>query len=115
MLGHLGMTSAVTFIIVHLMRRKGWLVQIDYRYLLAGAILPDLADKIIGHVVFANTINNGRLVAHTFVFALSLFAIASSLRSSCLMILTAGVLFHHIEDLPCADARRACAGAVFCY
>ncbi len=46
---------------------------IDYRLVLAGSMLPDIIDKPIGHLFFAETLdNNGRIFAHTLLFFLLL-------------------------------------------
>ncbi len=49
--------------------------EIDYRLVLLGSILPDIIDKPIGHIFFAETFeNNGRLFAHTLLFFLLLLS-----------------------------------------
>ncbi|MEN6343636.1 MAG: metal-dependent hydrolase [Methanospirillum sp.] len=48
----------------------------DRRFVTAGlvaGILPDLIDKPLGHILFASTLDNGRLIAHSLVFVLVLF------------------------------------------
>ena len=45
----------------------------DFRIALIGAILPDLIDKPLGHLIFRPQIANGRIFAHTLLFFLILF------------------------------------------
>jgi inner membrane protein len=61
-LWHLGVTAAVIFLTLG---RRG----IDYRMVMFGALLPDLIDKPIGRVFFADQFENGRIFAHTLLFS----------------------------------------------
>lgn len=47
----------------------------DFRMVLIGAILPDLIDKPLGHLIFRELISNGRIYAHTPLFFLLLFTV----------------------------------------
>jgi len=42
--------------------------RVDIRFLLIGSLLPDIIDKPIGHVLFRETFNNGRIFCHTLLF-----------------------------------------------
>jgi inner membrane protein len=46
----------------------------DLRWLLAGAVLPDVVDKLVGQVLFKPYFENGRIFAHTFMMTLLVFA-----------------------------------------
>lgn len=48
---------------------------IDYRYVLVGAVLPDIIDKPIGAYLFRSTFHNSRIFAHTLLFSILLLAI----------------------------------------
>src|SRR5271169_4955869 len=48
---------------------------IDPKYLAIGALFPDLIDKPLGRVIFASTLENGRIIGHTLFFSLILFLI----------------------------------------
>jgi len=39
-----------------------------YSFILIGALLPDLIDKPIGKIMLAESLSNGRLFAHSFLF-----------------------------------------------
>jgi hypothetical protein len=41
---------------------------IDYRYVIVGSMLPDIIDKTVGMVLFADTFANGRIFAHALLF-----------------------------------------------
>ncbi len=58
---HLGVTAAVIFLTLG----RRW---IDYRMVMFGALLPDLIDKPIGRIFFADQFENGRIFAHTLLF-----------------------------------------------
>jgi hypothetical protein len=68
----------------------GW----DIRLLVLGGLLPDLIDKPLGHLIMPE--NNGRIFAHSLIFALSLLLIALAYRP--LMPLSLGVSMHQLLD-----------------
>jgi hypothetical protein len=77
----------------------------DRRLILAGlvaGILSDLIDKPLGHLLFASTLDNGRLVAHSLGFLLLLLVAASVLflgrRPLLALVLALGVLSHQLLD-----------------
>ncbi|WP_445474228.1 metal-dependent hydrolase [Methanococcoides methylutens] len=66
--GHLGVTLGIFLILERIIPPlKG---RFDYRYIAFGALLPDILDKLIGRVIFAETIGNGHIIGHTLVFSL---------------------------------------------
>lgn len=65
---HLGLTAGIVFLTLG--RRR-----IDYRVVLVGAIVPDLIDKPIGRIFFADQFENSRIFAHTFLFAIGLLLV----------------------------------------
>lgn len=44
--------------------------RMDLRFLVLGALLPDLIDKPVGTILFFETFRNGRIFGHTLVFSL---------------------------------------------
>ncbi len=62
-LAHLGFTLALFYVIL---RRFSHGQSLDYRLVLLGAVLPDLIDKFVGHVLLP--IGNGRIFAHGLLF-----------------------------------------------
>jgi membrane-bound metal-dependent hydrolase YbcI (DUF457 family) len=77
----------------------------DRRLIAAGlvaGILPDLVDKPLGHLLFASTLDNGRLVAHSLGFLLVLLVAGSVLlrgrRPVLALVLALGVLSHQLLD-----------------
>jgi membrane-bound metal-dependent hydrolase YbcI (DUF457 family) len=74
----------------------------DMRWLLAGAVLPDLIDKTIGQILFKPYFENGRIFAHTFILALLLF-VAGTYQwkrrgDSRILLLAFGVASHLVLD-----------------
>jgi len=52
---------------------KKW--HIDYRLILLGSMFPDIVDKPLGMLIFANSIANGRVYTHTLLVNLVLVSI----------------------------------------
>jgi|SRR5665647_116707 len=98
--GHIGVTLGVFFGLgIFIPRLK---TIIDPKYLVIGALLPDLIDKPLGRIIFASTIANGRIIGHTLLFSLLIFLIGlyvyEKRRDIRIISLTTGSLFHIIED-----------------
>lgn len=95
--GHLGVTLGLFFILAcFLPRFKG---RINYWYIAIGALFPDIIDKIIGRVIFSNSIANSRLIAHTLIFSILLTAIGFYIyrrRGNANILLLASASFLHI-------------------
>jgi inner membrane protein len=68
MLAHTGITLGVGYAVDKSVRSP--LLRVDYRFILLGALLPDLIDKPLGRVIFAQELANGRIFAHTLLFML---------------------------------------------
>jgi len=98
--GHIGITLGIFFVISYFAPRLKTII--DPRYLVIGALLPDLIDKPLGYIVFASTISNGRTISHTLLFSLTLFVIGLYLydKKSEIRILSLalGSFFHLMED-----------------
>ncbi|HMK46312.1 MAG TPA: metal-dependent hydrolase [Methanocella sp.] len=95
--GHIGLTLLVVFALSSLIKEDA-----DYRLVVAGAMLPDIIDKPIGHYLFYSTFENGRIFAHTIAFAVLLtgvciYAERRRLLDGARFIALASVL-HIIED-----------------
>ncbi|HOB17607.1 MAG TPA: metal-dependent hydrolase [Candidatus Methanoculleus thermohydrogenotrophicum] len=67
-----------------------------------GGVLPDLIDKPVGHILFAESLNSGRIVAHGLLFLTILLIAGVALRrqrgSFALLAVAAGVASHQILD-----------------
>ncbi|MCK4475553.1 MAG: metal-dependent hydrolase [Methanophagales archaeon] len=75
--GHLGITLGIAFLFFRILK-----IEQDrrlYLFVLTGAILPDLIDKPVGEILLTNSISNGRLFAHTLLFAFILLLIGTYL------------------------------------
>ncbi len=76
---------------------------VDLRFLALGSILPDLLDKPIGTILFADTFESGQIFGHSLLFASSLmvFVLLLTRRGiwrKRLMALAVGALFHLLLD-----------------
>lgn len=96
--GHIGITLLPVFLIFTFLFKE----KIDYRFLVIGAILPDLIDKPIGHYLFYSTFHNGRIFAHTVLFIILLTMLAvyveRKYRFMGISIIALGAIFHIAED-----------------
>lgn len=83
--------------------------RMDLRWVLVGALLPDLVDKPIGSVFFNDTLGSDRLVAHAVVFpVVAMFVVLlvtprGSASRKGLIGLVIGALFHLVLDAAWAD------------
>ena len=98
--GHLGLTYAIVRSVdkISLKGRK----KIDYRLVLVGSMLPDLADKPVIFLLSSNSIHSGRIFAHTLLFTL-LLSIAGILvlkkySRSWLLVLACSSFIHLLLD-----------------
>ena len=99
-LGHVGVTLGV-FLLIGLFV-PGIRSHIRYRYLALGALLPDIIDKPLGHLILADTLANGRIIGHTLFFSLVIIIaglyIFRKKSDSKILMLGAGSFFHLLED-----------------
>lgn len=91
-LGHLGFSLAALYGL------KKRIKDIDYRFLLLGSLLPDIIDKPLGLVIFADTVYNGRIIAHTAVFAVAVSILSLKMNSTKLKTLSIGIWLHFLLD-----------------
>ncbi|ADI75129.1 membrane-bound metal-dependent hydrolase (plasmid) [Methanohalobium evestigatum Z-7303] len=69
---HIGFTIIIFYLVTKILRLDK---PIDYRLVAFVAILPDLVDKGFGILLFPEQVGNGRIYAHTLIFAV-LFIVA---------------------------------------
>ena len=98
--GHIGVSLLIAFILVRVIPKSKKYV--NYWFILLGSILPDLIDKPIGRVFFAESIANGRIYAHTLLFALILTMVSIYLfkyyKNSNMLCVSSAVFLHICED-----------------
>lgn len=97
--GHIGVTIGIFFLIGLLFPRIK--PHIDYRYVAFGALLPDIIDKPIGRMIFAESVANGRIIAHTLIFCILLFLMGYYFYTSMgdtRVIMIAGASFCHLLE-----------------
>jgi membrane-bound metal-dependent hydrolase YbcI (DUF457 family) len=98
--GHLGITLGLFKLLEHKIPvLKG---RISYVAVILGSMLPDLIDKPIGRVIFSETIDNGRIFAHTLLFFVFLCSVSFYLwkrkNDIRFMFLSAASFCHLIAD-----------------
>ena len=83
-----------------------WLARLsrhmDLRILLIGALLPDIIDKPLGHILLREELSSGRTYAHTLIFAILITLGGLFLRyrtgKTWLLVLSLGTFVHLILD-----------------
>ncbi len=74
----------------------------DLRILLVGALLPDIIDKPLGHILLREELSSGRTYAHTLLFAILITLGGLFLRyrtgKTWLLVLSLGTFVHLILD-----------------
>ena len=98
--GHLVFTIGIFFILERVLPvLRG---RLDYRYIAFGALLPDILDKLVGRVIFAESLANGRLVGHTLVFCLFIALLGyyhyGKSRDTGVFLISGACFFHLLED-----------------
>jgi inner membrane protein len=112
--GHIGITLGAAAVAAQAVSRckssenkkESWFAPlarcVDIRLLLIGSELPDIIDKPIGHIFFADTFHNGRIFAHTLLFFLVLAVIGLYLykrhKQVWMLTIAAGVFMHLLLD-----------------
>lgn len=103
LVAHLGFAAApATAVAAWWGQNRGFQKVPDLRWLLAGAVLPDIIDKAVGQVLFKPYFENGRIFAHTFALTLTLFVAGAwewrRRGESGILLLAAGVAAHLVLD-----------------
>jgi hypothetical protein len=97
--GHIGITLGIFLVFTFFIPQ---LKIIDPIYLILGSLLPDLIDKTLGTIIFPSTIANGRTIAHTLLFSLTLFLTGLYVYDKTgdvkVLTLASGSIFHLLED-----------------
>lgn len=71
----------ITVIIVRAMETKHLVHRVDYRLLLAAALLPDIIDKPLRHILFGHDLfASGRALGHSAAFLLALVLVGGIYR-----------------------------------
>jgi hypothetical protein len=99
LLGHIGLAIILLFVILMITNKTEMIYELDLRIIAIMAILPDIIDKTIGLVIFAETINNGRLFSHTLLFMLIFAIIYFVIIGSKAWVYVFPVLMHQLLDL----------------
>jgi len=100
LLAHSGITLGAAYAVEKSVRSPA--LKVDYRFVLLGALLPDMIDKPLGHLIFPQVLAGGRTFAHTLLFLLLvtlagiiIYRIKAQQWGLCLAF---GVLMHCILD-----------------
>ena len=94
-LGHIGIPLLVPIF--------GKDLSLDVRLLILGALLPDIIDKPLGHLILS--IDNGRIIGHSIVFASILLLSGIAYRR--ILPASLGVSIHQILDGMFIDREAA--------
>ena len=92
--GHIGLTIAIIYTFQRI-RFPG--LDLDYRLVILGSLLPDIIDKPIGYIIFQKYYENGWIYGHTLLFSLLLLILGYSIAAK-YSVLGFSTLLHLIED-----------------
>ncbi|UWG96436.1 metal-dependent hydrolase [Dehalobacter sp. DCM] len=96
--GHLGLTGLAA----KAAEKSLGKITMDYRVVFIGSILPDVIDKPIGRILFAETFQTGRVFAHTLLFIVLLLGIGIVryylCRKNGWLVLAGSCLMHDVFD-----------------
>ncbi len=100
--GHLGITLAAVRTADKTIINRNPGLDIDYRFVLLGALLPDIIDKCILFFLSNETFRSGRMFAHSLLFTLLLLTLGETVRywykKSWVLVLAACSFIHLLLD-----------------
>jgi len=96
-LAHIGITVGVVYLAYHLMDREK-LVTMDLRWLVLGAMLPDIIDKTLGMVILPEVFGHGRLYFHSITVVAIASMIAMIVKRESVYFLSIGMWCHLLLD-----------------
>lgn len=97
--GHIGITLGVFYSLSRLSLKNNFAAAVPY--IIVGSLLPDIIDKPLGRIIFAEAIGSGRIFSHTlfFVTILGLAGYYLYLQGQPnLLIIAAASFCHLLED-----------------
>ena len=98
--GHIGITLGIFIVLGILYPHINSIF--NKKYLIIGALLPDLIDKPLGMVIFSSSLANGRIIGHILLFSVIILLIGLFLYDKKMDIrilsLATGSFFHLMED-----------------
>lgn len=98
-LGHVGLVIGVIVAGLLVARRPDVLGKVDFRIVAVLAMLPDIIDKPLGHFILGETLNNGRIYAHTLVFLVLVAIVCIIIFRKRFWVYTVPVLGHQALDI----------------
>jgi len=96
--GHIGLTIGLILVIIALLKKTDLIYKLDFRLIAVFALLPDIIDKVMGHVIFQEELNNGRLFGHTLVFLVIFAIVFIMLVGANWWVYTFPVIVHQLFD-----------------
>lgn len=97
---HIGITLVLFWVLG--VGLRGVRAHVRYGYVVVGAMLPDIIDKPVGMIFFADTFGSGRIFGHTLLFVLVLavagYYLFSKKGEAGVLILAGGSLVHQLLD-----------------
>lgn len=97
-LGHIGLTIGLIILGLIILKKSELIYSLDLRIIAFFAVLPDLFDKVFGYLIFGETINNGRLFSHTFVFLIIFSVVFLLIVRIRWWICVIPIVTHHVFD-----------------
>lgn len=97
--GHVGITLGIFYSLSRLSSKNDFWAAVPY--VVVGSLLPDIIDKPLGRIIFADEIGSGRIYSHTLLFV-TLLGLAGYYfyrqGQPYLLIIAAATFCHLLED-----------------
>lgn len=103
--GHIGLTVGIVLLLFLIIKKPLLLAGIDLRIIAIFAMLPDLFDKVTGHLLLRGALDNGRLFSHTLLFVIIFAFIFVFVNKIIGLIYTIPIFTHHIFDMLWNDPK----------
>lgn len=97
--GHIGITLGIFYFLSHLSSKNNFWAAVPY--IVVGSLLPDIIDKPLGRIIFAEEIGSGRIFSHTLLFVTLLCLAGYYLYRQGqhnLLVIAAASFCHLLED-----------------
>jgi len=97
--GHIGITLGIFYFLKRFSSKNDFGASVPY--IVLGSLLPDIIDKPLGRIIFAEAIGSGRIYAHTLLFATLLALVGYHFYcqgKTELLIVAAASFCHLLED-----------------
>ena len=98
-LGHVGIVVGLIVSGLLIARKPDMLGKVDFRLVVVFAMLPDIIDKPLGHLILGEDLNNGRIFGQSLVFLIVFTILCGIIFKKMFWAYALPVLGHQVLDL----------------